>query len=182
MLELGRRRCLEEGLSERISFLEADVCHSRLPSGQFDFVWGEDAWCYVEDKARLIAEAARLLKPGGTLAFSDWMEGSTGLLPNDAKRFLGFMKFPNLYRLETYHFALETNGCTVRTAVDTGRFASHCRLYIDMLEKQLTYDALKLIGFDRDLAQNLGAEMRFMLGLAESGSIIQGLVVGQKSL
>jgi hypothetical protein len=53
-------------------------------------------------------------------------------------------------------------------------------LYIDMLEKQLTYDALKLIGFNRALAQSMVAEMCFLLALAQAGSLIHGLVVGQK--
>ena len=30
------------------------------------------------DKKRLIAEAARLVKPGGTIAFTDWVEGPAG--------------------------------------------------------------------------------------------------------
>lgn len=53
----GRERCRAEGLESQISFTLADVCDSGLPSASVDFVWGEDAWCYVVDKAELIAEA-----------------------------------------------------------------------------------------------------------------------------
>ena len=84
VLQLGRRRCADEGLAEKISFVEANACATGLPSGQFDFVWGEDAWCYVEDKAKLIAEAARLIKPQGKIAFTDWMEGPAGLTEAEA--------------------------------------------------------------------------------------------------
>ena len=63
------------GLDEQISFTLANVCASGLPAASADFVWGEDAWCYVVDKAELIAEAARLVKPGGLIAFTDWVEG-----------------------------------------------------------------------------------------------------------
>ena len=84
VLELGRRRCADEGLAEKISFVEGNACATGLPSGQFDFVWGEDAWCYVEDKAKLIAEAARLIKPRGKIAFTDWMEGPAGLTDAEA--------------------------------------------------------------------------------------------------
>ena len=80
VVESGKARCAEEGLADRIEFKLADVCASGLPDGQADFVWGEDAWCYVEDKAKLVAEAARVVKPGGTLAFTDWVEGPTGLI------------------------------------------------------------------------------------------------------
>ncbi len=181
MLELGRRRCAEEGLADRISFVEANVCNTGLTTAQFDFVWGEDAWCYVEDKAKLIAEAARLVKPGGTVAFTDWMEGSNELTAEEARRCLGFMKFPSVLTLPEYGELLKANGCTIAVSADTGRFASLLPLYLDMIENQLTYDALKLIGFDSAVAQGLVAEMRFMLGLAKAGKLIQGLVIAEKA-
>jgi SAM-dependent methyltransferase len=180
VLDLGRKRCAEEGLADRISFLEANVCSSGIPDARFNFVWGEDAWCYVEDKAKLIAEAARLVKPSGLIAFTDWMEGPAGLTADEATRYLTFMKFPNVLSLDEYTSLLQSNGCKVRIAQDTGRFAKHMPLYLDMIEKQLTYDALKIIGFDLALAQMLIGEMRFMLSLAEKGKIIQGLMVAQK--
>jgi len=180
MLELGCKRCAEEGLAEKISFVEGNACVTKLPSGQFDFGWGEDAWCYIEDKTKLIAEAARLVKPRGLVAFTDWMEGPAGLTADEATRYLTFMKFPNVLSLNEYTSLLQSNGCKVRIAQDTGRFAKHVPLYLDMIEKQLTYDALKIIGFDMALAQMLIGEMRFMLSLAEKGKIIQGLTVAQK--
>jgi ubiquinone/menaquinone biosynthesis C-methylase UbiE len=180
MVDLGCKRSAEEGLADRIAFVEANVCATGLPAAKFDFVWGEDAWCYVEDKPKLIAEAARLIKPKGLIAFTDWMEGPAGLTDEEAGRYLGFMKFPGVLRLEEYGSLLKANGCTVRTAQDTGRFAIQVPLYIDMIEKQLTYDALKIIGFDMALAQMLIGEMRFMQSLAEKGKIIQGLMVAQK--
>ena len=180
MLDLARRRCAEEGLAGKVSFVEANVCATGLIGGQADFVWGEDAWCYVEDKGKLIAEAARLVKAGGRIAFTDWMEGAVGLTGEEAKRFLAFMKFPTLASLAEYKSLLLTNGCKVSTARDTRRFAGYVPLYIDMIEKQLTYDALKIIAFDGGLAQSLVGEMRFMQSLAEAGKIIQGLIVAQK--
>jgi SAM-dependent methyltransferase len=180
MLDLGRRRCVEEGLADRISFVEANVCATGLAAGQADFVWGEDAWCYVEDKPKLIAEAARLIKPRGTIAFTDWLEGPAELTPEAAKRYLGFMKFPNVLTLAEYRSLLEDNGCKVSVATDTGRFAGLVPLYLDMVEKQLTYDALKIIGFDSHLAQGILTEMRFMLELAKAGKICQGLIIAQK--
>ena len=77
VIERGRIRCAEEGLGDRAEFILADVCDSGLPSESADFVWGEDAWCYVVDKQKLISEAVRLVKPGGVIAFTDWIEGNT---------------------------------------------------------------------------------------------------------
>jgi SAM-dependent methyltransferase len=180
VVERGRQRCQALGLERQIAFTLADVCASGLPSSSADFVWGEDAWCYVVDKTRLIAEAARLIKPGGVIAFTDWVEGPKELSPEEAGRFLTFMKFPSLQDLSGYRDLLIANGCQVRAAEDTGRFAPSVDLYLDMLNKQLTYDALRIIGFDLPLMEALGKEMVFMQGLAHAGKIIQGLFVAQK--
>ncbi|MBN2490008.1 MAG: methyltransferase domain-containing protein [Planctomycetes bacterium] len=175
-----RDRCRSEGLADRIAVTEADVLHSGLPDGQADFVWGEDAWCYVVDKPRLIAEAARLVKRGGTIAFTDWVEGPSGLEDEEAERFLRFMKFANVEAIDGYRDLLRRNGCEVRIAEDTGRFAPHVDLYLDMLNKQLTYDALKIIGFDLERMQAMGQEMVFMQGLAHEGKIAQGIFVATR--
>ena len=101
MVELGRRRTEAEGFrDDRIAFTLADACDTGLPAESADFVWGEDAWCYVVDKAKLIREAVRLTKPRGTIAFTDWMEGPAGLSDAEAERFLRFMKFANVQSLQ----------------------------------------------------------------------------------
>lgn len=179
MLVLARQRAAAEGVADRLRFVPADVCASGLPGGAFDFVWGEDAWCYVEDKARLITEAARLLRPGGMVAFTDWMEGPTPMTSEEARRYLTFMKFPSLLSLADYRALLEENHCEVRLAHDTGRFPDQVPLYADMIEKQLTYDALKILGFDQSLANALLGEMRFLGELAKAGKTIQGLIVAR---
>ena len=56
VLALARKRAADEGVTERTTFVEASVCDTKLAGGSFDFVWGEDAWCYVEDKPAMIAE------------------------------------------------------------------------------------------------------------------------------
>jgi hypothetical protein len=49
-----------------------------------------------------------------------------------------------------------------------------------MLNMQLTYDALKIIGFNSELMQSMAAEMVFMQELAHAGKIAQGLFVARK--
>jgi SAM-dependent methyltransferase len=180
VVEQGRRRCEQEGLSDKIEFTLADVCKSGLVDASADFIWGEDAWCYVVDKTKLIAEAARIVKPGGNIAFTDWIEGKSGLSDTEAERFLTFMKFPNVQNLDGYANLLSENDCEVITAEDTGRFAPYVDLYLNMLNMQLTYDALKIIGFNGDLMQSMAAEMVFMQELAHAGKIAQGLFVAKK--
>jgi hypothetical protein len=100
------------------------------------------------------------VKPGGTIAFTDWVEGPSGLSSSEADRLLRFMKFPNIQDLEGYRALLEERGCEVSEASDTGRFAPCVDLYLEMVEKQLTYDALRILGFDEKLAQAVTGEAR----------------------
>jgi len=175
-----KERCRRENLPGSISCILANVCSSGLPSAAFDFVWGEDAWCYVEDKDTLIREAVRIVKPGGTIAFTDWVEGPTGLTDAEAQRYLAFMKFPNILDIEGYKKLLQANGCIITCAEDTGRFGPYVDLYLDMVGKQLTYDVLKIIGFDQPMMQGIAEEMKSMQTLAHSGKIAQGLFVARK--
>jgi SAM-dependent methyltransferase len=181
VVERGRARCKKENLSDKIAFTVADVTASGLPSGRADFVWGEDAWCYVVDKRKLISEAARLVKPGGVIAFTDWVTGPRGLAAPEAERYLAFMKFPGVQDISGYSGLLKANGCPVIMAEDTGRFAPHVDLYLNMLNMQLTYDALKIIGFDTTLMGQMAEEMKFMQQLAHAGKIAQGLFVARKT-
>ena len=180
VVNLGIERAKTEGFADKISFVVNDVCKSGLESNSADFVWGEDAWCYVEDKTQLIAEAARIVKPGGKIAFTDWVEGPVEMSDAEAARFLTFMKFPNIQTLEGYKQLLTDNQCVVVESQDTGRYVEYIDLYIDMVNKQLTYDALKIIGFDMDMLNAIGGEMEFMRQLARDGKIIQGLFVAEK--
>lgn len=176
----GKERCQAEGSADKIQFVLRDACDSRLPDGEADFAWGEDAWCYVEDKTKLIAEAARLIKAGGIVAFTDWVEGPSGMTDEEAHRFLSFMKFPNVQDIDGYCDLLKSNGCEIETAEHTGQFAPHIDLYLNMLNMQLTYDALKIIGFDTELMGAMAKEMMFMQDLGHAGKIAQCRIVARK--
>jgi ubiquinone/menaquinone biosynthesis C-methylase UbiE len=180
VVERGRARGRAAGLDQHITFTIANVCATGLPSASADFVWGEDAWCYVVDKPALIAEAARLVKPGGVIAFTDWVEGPAGLSEQEADRFLTFMKFANLEDLVGYKDLLTAHGCDVLVAEDTHRFPEYIGLYLQMLNKQLTFDALQIIGFDLALMQTLAEEMAFIQQLAHAGKVVQGLFIARK--
>ena len=180
VVERGKQRCAEIDF-DTATFVLADVCDSGLETNAYDFVWGEDAWCYVEDKGKLVTEAARIAKVGGTIAFTDWLEGENEMTEEEAQRFMAFMKFPNINNLDDYKQALTGAGCELVHADYTGRFAPYIDLYLDMLTKQLTYDALKIIGFNQEMMQAMGGEMVFMQQLAHDKKIAQGLFVATKS-
>lgn len=180
VVERGRRLTHEEGLDDRIRFIHGDACQSALPSAGADFVWSEDAWCYVADKPKLIAEAARIVRPGGVIAFTDWIEGPAGLTDSEAQRFLGMMTFANVEDIEGYVRLLSESDCEVRTAEDTDRFASHLELYLDMIEMQLTYDVLRTLAFRTELLETLVDGFRFLGEMARASKIGQARFIARR--
>jgi len=177
----GRVRCEEEGLADRISFILGDACRTGLPAASADFVWGEDAWCYVSDKSALIAEAARIAKPRGTIAFTDWVEGPNRMADAESERLLRLMKFPNVLDIDGYAGLLKDNRCEVIAAEDTSRFAAHIDLYMNMIDMQLMYDALKIVGFNMELMQALAGEFGFMRELANQKKLIQARFIARRA-
>jgi sarcosine/dimethylglycine N-methyltransferase len=63
------------GLNDRISVRQADVTALPFADGTFDIVFSQHVQMNIHDKARLYAEARRVLVPGGQLAIWDVTAG-----------------------------------------------------------------------------------------------------------
>lgn len=91
MLALARARLAERGLGDRATVRQADMY--RLPFGDaaFDAVTLQMVLHYAEDPAAALAEAARVLKPGGVLLVADLAPHAEAvLLDRHAHRWPGF--------------------------------------------------------------------------------------------
>jgi ubiquinone/menaquinone biosynthesis C-methylase UbiE len=181
MVDEAIKRTERDGQSERITYKVGNAERIPWPDGEFDVVWGEDAWCYVENKEDMIGEIARVLKPGGTVAFSDWVEGPAGMDEDAARRICTFMKFPDVYSMAQYREVLENRGFSIRSSEDlTEHFADYVDFYIKMLTDQLYFDALRIIGWDEDLFGAMGGEMSFMGKTARNGGFGRTRIVAVK--
>lgn len=108
------------------------------------------------------------------------MEGPAGLSDGEAERFLRFMKFANVQTIEGYRKALEQNGCDVQEASDTKRFAPYVDLYLQMVDMQLTGDALRILRFDATQVEAVAGEMAALQELAHAGKVAQGRFVARR--
>lgn len=68
------------GLGEAVKFQQGSALELPFPDRKFDMVWTEHAQMNIEDKVGFYGEIARVLKPGGRLAFHDIFEGTGGEL------------------------------------------------------------------------------------------------------
>jgi cyclopropane fatty-acyl-phospholipid synthase-like methyltransferase len=70
-VERARRLARARLLEDRVHFHVTDFCATGLEAASFDVVWALESACYAEDKPAFLAEACRLLKPGGRLVVAD---------------------------------------------------------------------------------------------------------------
>lgn len=90
MLALARTRLAERGLS-RIAVRQADMYRLPIADSAFDAVTLQMVLHYAEDPAVALAEAARVLKPGGIMVIVDLAPHQQGdLLGAHAHRWPGF--------------------------------------------------------------------------------------------
>jgi ubiquinone/menaquinone biosynthesis C-methylase UbiE len=179
VISKASQRAEDEGMERKLNFKVGNAMNIPYENEKFDFVWGEDAWCYVIDKDILIQEAVRVLKPGGIIAFTDWIEGATGLSDEEALRINTFMKFPDMKSIKGYHSLLVRHGFEIKESTEI-EFAKYVDLYITMLTEQLSYDALKILGDDMDLFQAMGVEMDYMRNRIHEGKMARGRFIGVK--
>lgn len=77
----AREKAAEVGLADQVTFLTVDdVGYKNLPfpDGTFDAVTFYESVCHIPDKATLFRELARILKPGGRLVGTDWLQRPFG--------------------------------------------------------------------------------------------------------
>lgn len=61
----------EEGLEDKVDFLERDFTDTGFPDGHFSVVWAVESVCHAHDKMDFLREACRVLRPGGRLILCD---------------------------------------------------------------------------------------------------------------
>lgn len=64
----------EAGLTDRIDVFDASFEAAPLEDADFDAVWSQDSLLHAGDRARVLDEVDRILKPGGQFIFTDPMQ------------------------------------------------------------------------------------------------------------
>ena len=100
------------GLDTLVDFVHGNALDMPFDEDSFDVVIAQEAWCHIPDKPRLIAQCARVVKPGGVIAFTDIL-CTDKLSGGDMRRLRSEMTFPDLETINGYARLLELNGCTL---------------------------------------------------------------------
>ena len=171
-------RTERDGLSHLVSFRQGNALDIPFHAGTFDIVWGQDAWCYITDKERLIREKNRVLGTGGVIAFTDWIQ--TGkMADNECEELNTFMAFPYMETQDGYEEILMDKGFKIIEKEDLSRdFARHCHLYQNKLRNELKQTIISHYGNELYQAADDGLDKWVMA--ADEGKVGRARMIGKK--
>ena len=176
-VEEANRRAKERKLNHLTSFQQGDALSMTFPSGSFDIVWGQDAWCHIPDKARLIEKIGNVLTSGGLVAFTDWIE--TGPITGKPREdILAAMAAPDIATLDEYKSYLENNGCKIVHQENVSG------VFVDQYKKIMS----RLIEMKETLSEQFSPKIfeivvernNYILEAFQSGALGGGRVVAKK--
>ncbi len=128
----ANQRAKARGLDDLASFHLGDATAMPFEAGHFDVIIGQDAWCHVPDKNKLIAECARVIAVRGMVTFTDWLQ--VGEMKGTYRdEVLAAMAASNLGTLESYAALLQKHGFTVLSADDVS--AEFIEQYTDIVAR-----------------------------------------------
>lgn len=84
--QVNRARALAEQQGAAARFRLADYAETGLDDASFDGFWAMESLVHAPDKARVMREAARLVKPGGRLGMVEYLRRERPLPPNREAR------------------------------------------------------------------------------------------------
>jgi tocopherol O-methyltransferase len=82
-VERGCRYARQRGVADLVRLERQDMARTAFPDSSFDVIWAIESVCYVPDKRDFLAEARRLLKPGGRLVVADGFRPRRPFSPAD---------------------------------------------------------------------------------------------------
>lgn len=112
-VEAARRLTERVGLSHGVDFVHGDAMSMPLPDQAYDVVVSQEAWLHVPGKPEVIGECARVLRPGGRLAFTD-VVALQPLDPAVAQRLADGMHAHAIATRGEYESLLDSNGLVLR--------------------------------------------------------------------
>ena len=164
-------------LDHLVDFRLGNALDMPFADATFDVVIAQEAFAHVPDKPRLIAECARVVRPGGTIAFTDILRRH-GLSAAEFERLRRGMTFQSLESLDGYGALLTDCGCTVIARDDLSAW------WTEVLKLRLEmYRSLKdttVAKFGAAHFEKWGETYAFFVGLFATGRLGGGRFVARR--
>jgi len=166
------------GLSERVSFSQANALENPWPDETFDVVIGQEAWCHIPNKPQLIAECVRVTRKGGRIAFTDILERD-GLNAEHREKLGQGMSYVDLGTLARYRELLEAAGGEVIDVEDlSARWAVILRQRLEMYQ---SLEAQTVASFGEETYRRWDAIYTLFVDVIEKGQLGGGRFLARRS-
>jgi phosphoethanolamine N-methyltransferase len=168
VLTRAREIVAERGLSARIGLVKVAPGPLPFPPGTFDVVFSKDSIIHIPDKTALMAEVARVLKPGGWFLASDWLIGTETVSPQMAEYIAAEGLDFGMATPARYRAAFQANGFTEITITSRNAwYAEEARREVARMKGAMGAEAAKIVGQDF-VDQNIGIWER-MIPVLDTG-------------
>lgn len=147
-LEWGRELTDEAGLDDLVTFEWADFHDLPYDDDTFDFYTSQEAFLHAADKKLVLGEAHRVLKPGGTLAFTDILIRKD--TPQEIReKVYERIKLSDMWDSDDYIAALEAQGYEIETHAD----------WSENVAPTYAWVREQLLSREDEFAERIGAEL-----------------------
>ena len=176
-IEEAERRIKERGLVQLVSFDRGDFHELPYADESFDIVWSQDSLMYGADKRQILEEASRVLKPGGTIDFTDIL-ASRDLEPQDRERLYARVRTPEMWDKERY----------LKELTELGFVLKHIEDWSHHVAGSYSWARQRAIDMRGELESKVGAELvqrtldglAFWVDMAERGKVGWIMAVARK--
>lgn len=170
----NRQLTAEQGLTDLIDVVDGSFENLPFEDNVFDVVWSQDAFLHSGERARVLEEVIRVLRPGGQLIFSDPMAADDcpqeKLAPILQRLQLESMASPDFYRREMHRLGVQR----VDFEEQTAHLVTHYQRVLDETESR----AAELSGQVRgEYLDRMKVGLRHWIDGGKAGHVIWGTFV-----
>ncbi len=122
-VEAAKRLTQRVRLDHVVDFVHGDATAMPLPDARYDVLIGQESWVHIPDKAALIQQCARVVKPAGTIAFTDIVLRAQ-LTRGEEDRLTAEIHAPQVASADRYEKLLANNGYRVKVRDDLLKIGS----------------------------------------------------------
>ena len=173
-VEMAAKAAATEQLDAKFLLMDAEAMHFQK---QFDLLWSVESISHYQRREEFFASAAKLLKPGGLFAITDWFK-KENLTPAETKKFIDPIEKGMLVELQImddYEHFLTSNGLQImRRDILNKNCARTWDLCLDIISDKAFWALAVKLG--PEFVSYLKAFQAMRAGFA-SGNFVYGLFV-----